>query len=54
MTREFRLRAHGRVGASAYKFACAIRQFGTIRFLELPQTQTKPPSEHEASTEQAS
>jgi hypothetical protein len=26
----------------------------TIRFLELPQAQTKPQSEHEAITEQAS
>jgi len=52
--REHRLRAHGRVGASAILLACAIRQFGTIRFLELPRTLLKPQSEHEATTEQAS
>ena len=48
------MRAHGRVGASAYRLVCAKGKSGTIRFLELPRTRTKPQSEHEVSTEQAS
>ena len=48
------MRAHGWVGQAQYDLFVPFDSLAQSAFLELPLTQTKPLSEHETNTEQAS